>query len=73
MIRVLIASAQFMAEVPTNEQGYPTTTVSNYLHCTEPSPTAQLGGSGWTWTEKQRQVGICTDALYQIVRFKVVL
>lgn len=29
MIRVLIAAAQFMAEVPTNEQGYPNTTVSD--------------------------------------------
>lgn len=28
MIRVLIAGAQFLAEVPTNEQGYPPTTVS---------------------------------------------
>jgi hypothetical protein len=28
MIRVLIASGQFMAEVPTNEQGYPASTVS---------------------------------------------
>jgi hypothetical protein len=28
MIRVLIASGQFMAEVPTNEQGYPSSTVS---------------------------------------------
>lgn len=28
MIRVLIAGAQFLAEVPTNEQGYPATTVS---------------------------------------------
>ena len=28
MIRVLIASGQLMAEVPTNEQGYPASTVS---------------------------------------------
>jgi len=51
MIRVLIASGQFMAEVPTNEQGYPAST---------------LGGFDWTWDEKQRCVSICTDALYQI-------
>lgn len=51
MIRVLIASGQFMAEVPTNEQGYPSST---------------LGGYDWTWEEKQRCISICTDALYQI-------
>jgi len=28
MIRTLIPSAQFLAEVPTNEQGYPSNTVS---------------------------------------------
>lgn len=33
MIRVLIASAQFLAEVPVNEQGYPNTTVSLALIC----------------------------------------
>lgn len=31
MIRVLIASGQFMAEVPSNEQGYPASTVN--CHC----------------------------------------
>jgi hypothetical protein len=52
MIRVLIASGQFLAEVPTIEQGYPSST---------------LGGCGWTWEEKQRIVSICSDALYQVV------
>jgi hypothetical protein len=52
MIRVLIASGQFLAEVPTIEQGYPSST---------------LGGCGWTWGEKQRIVSICSDALYQVV------
>jgi hypothetical protein len=28
MVRVLIAAGQLMAEVPTNEQGYPASTVS---------------------------------------------
>jgi len=33
MIRVLIASGQFMAEVPTNEQGYPASTVRRLPEC----------------------------------------
>lgn len=56
MVRVLIASGQFLAEVPTNEQGY---------------PVATLGGCGWTWEEKQRVVSVCSDALYQIVSASV--
>ena len=51
MIRVLVATAQFLAEVPTNEQGYPSDT---------------LGGHGWTWEAKQQEVGQCVEALYQI-------
>lgn len=65
MIRVVIASGQFMAEVPTNEQGYPSSTVSQYT--LEWLNWSQLGGYDWTWEEKQRCISICTDALYQIV------
>ena len=50
-LRVVIATAMFLAEVPTNEQGYPYDTV---------------GGHGWTWEVKQREVGVCIDALYQL-------
>ncbi|ORY29363.1 hypothetical protein BCR39DRAFT_175406 [Naematelia encephala] len=51
LLRILIATAQFLAEVPCNEQGYPANT---------------LGGSGWTWAQKQQEVGCCVDALYQL-------
>ncbi|RXK39229.1 hypothetical protein M231_03449 [Tremella mesenterica] len=51
MLRVLVATGQFLAEVPTNEQGYPSDT---------------LGGCGWTWETKKKEVGCCVDALYQI-------
>ncbi|KAK4685788.1 hypothetical protein P7C73_g4351, partial [Tremellales sp. Uapishka_1] len=49
--RTLIASTQFLAEIPCNEQGYPSDT---------------LGGCGWTWATKQKEVNICINALYQI-------
>lgn len=39
MIRVLIASGQFMAEVPTNEQGYPASTVSDQSLNDETDPS----------------------------------
>lgn len=52
MIRVLLAIAQFLSEIPTNEQGYPSNTA---------------GGSGWTWETKQKEVGYCTAALAQLV------
>lgn len=50
-MRVLIATAQFLSEVPTNEQGYSAET---------------LGGYGWTWAVKQKAVGLCVDGLYQL-------
>ncbi|KAL7419256.1 hypothetical protein Q5752_006093 [Cryptotrichosporon argae] len=50
-MRNLIATSQFLAEVPTNEQGY---------------PDATPGGTGWTWAAKQKEVNICIDALYQL-------
>lgn len=52
LIRVLLASAQFLAEVPTNEQGYPNNT---------------RGGVDWTWDNKQAEVGCCIKALHQLV------
>jgi hypothetical protein len=27
----------------------------------------QLGGCGWTWETKQKEIGICIDALHQVV------
>ncbi|WRT64319.1 uncharacterized protein IL334_001251 [Kwoniella shivajii] len=51
MLRVLIATAQLLAEVPTNEQGYPDITP---------------GGYGWTWNTKQAEVNICVEALHQV-------
>lgn len=50
-MRVLIATSQFLSEVPTNEQGYPADT---------------LGGVGWTWPEKQGAVEHCVEGLYQL-------
>ncbi|ORX37389.1 hypothetical protein BD324DRAFT_625966 [Kockovaella imperatae] len=50
-LRVLIATILFMAEVPCNEQGYPTNT---------------LGGFGWTWRAKKEEVGTCVEAMYQL-------
>jgi hypothetical protein len=50
-LRDLIATAQFMAEVPTNEQGYPINTP---------------GGCDWTWPVKQKEVTNCIEALYQL-------
>ncbi|WVO16899.1 hypothetical protein L204_104585 [Cryptococcus depauperatus] len=49
--RNLISTAQLLAEIPTNEQGYPDDTP---------------GGYDWTWEVKQREVNCCTDALYQM-------
>ena len=51
-----------MAEIPTNEQGYPSQTVSSLPR----SADAQLGGCGWTWDTKQREIATLTDCLYQI-------
>ncbi|WWC86440.1 uncharacterized protein L201_001317 [Kwoniella dendrophila CBS 6074] len=51
LLRVLIAMAQLLAEVPTNEQGYPSNTP---------------GGNGWTWDTKRREVDICLEALHQV-------
>ncbi|WVR06037.1 hypothetical protein IAU60_003065 [Kwoniella sp. DSM 27419] len=51
LLRVLMATAQLLAEVPTNEQGYPDTTP---------------GGYGWTWETKQKEVDVCIEALHQV-------
>lgn len=52
IIRILLACAQFLAEVPTNEQGYPSHT---------------RGGVDWTWENKQAEVDCCVKALHQLV------
>lgn len=52
IIRILIASAQFLAEVPTNEQGYPGDT---------------SGGIDWTWENKKVEVDCSVKALQQLV------
>ncbi|GMK56534.1 hypothetical protein CspeluHIS016_0303740 [Cutaneotrichosporon spelunceum] len=49
--RVSIAAAQFLSEVPTNEQGYPNHT---------------RGGVDWTWENKQAEVDTCVKALHQL-------
>ncbi|ODN77866.1 hypothetical protein L202_04980 [Cryptococcus amylolentus CBS 6039] len=51
ILRVLIFTTKFLCGVPTNEQGYPTST---------------RGGRDWTWARKQEEVGHCVEALYQI-------
>ncbi|WVQ77101.1 hypothetical protein IAR50_006784 [Cryptococcus sp. DSM 104548] len=51
ILRVLIFTTKFLSGVPTNEQGYPTST---------------RGGYGWTWARKQEEVGYCVEALYQV-------
>ncbi|WWD09590.1 hypothetical protein V865_007718 [Kwoniella europaea PYCC6329] len=51
LLRVLLATAQLLAEVPTNEQGYPDHTP---------------GGHGWTWEAKQKEMDICLEALHQV-------
>ncbi|WVQ82735.1 hypothetical protein IAT38_004867 [Cryptococcus sp. DSM 104549] len=51
LLRVLVATAQLLAEVPCNEQGYPSDTP---------------GGYGWTWETKRKEIEICTEALYQV-------
>nr|XP_019049417.1 hypothetical protein I302_03206 [Kwoniella bestiolae CBS 10118]OCF28347.1 hypothetical protein I302_03206 [Kwoniella bestiolae CBS 10118] len=51
LLRVLLITAQLLAEVPTNEQGYPNNTP---------------GGYGWTWEAKQREIDVCLDALHQV-------
>ncbi|KAK8866084.1 hypothetical protein IAR55_001235 [Kwoniella newhampshirensis] len=51
-IRMLMATSQLLAEVPTVEQGYPSNTP---------------GGHGWTWEVKQKEVNVCIDGLYQVV------
>lgn len=51
LLRELIATAQFLAEVPTNEQGYPDDTP---------------GGYDWTWEKKQEEMNCCIEALYQV-------
>ncbi|ODN92017.1 hypothetical protein L198_05689 [Cryptococcus wingfieldii CBS 7118] len=51
ILRVLIFTTKFLCGVPTNEQGYPTST---------------RGGHDWTWARKQEEVGHCVEALYQI-------
>ncbi|WWD17713.1 hypothetical protein CI109_102154 [Kwoniella shandongensis] len=50
-MRMLIATSQLLAEVPTNEQGYPSNTP---------------GGYGWTWEAKQKEVNCCLEGLYQV-------
>ncbi|KIR78908.1 hypothetical protein I306_04118 [Cryptococcus gattii EJB2] len=52
LLRELVAAAQFLAEVPANEQGYPDDTP---------------GGYDWTWEKKQEEVNCCVEALYQVV------
>ncbi|KLT40359.1 hypothetical protein CC85DRAFT_287582 [Cutaneotrichosporon oleaginosum] len=49
--RVSLAAAQFLSEVPTNEQGYPNHT---------------RGGVDWTWENKQAEVDSCVKALRQL-------
>ncbi|WVQ97620.1 hypothetical protein IAU59_004734 [Kwoniella sp. CBS 9459] len=51
LLRALMATVQLLAEVPTNEQGYPSWTP---------------GGKGWTWEAKQREVDCCCEALHQL-------
>ncbi|OCF37656.1 hypothetical protein I316_00783 [Kwoniella heveanensis BCC8398] len=51
LLRALMAIVQLLAEVPTNEQGYPSWTP---------------GGRGWTWEAKQREVNCCCEALHQL-------
>ncbi|BEI88931.1 uncharacterized protein CcaverHIS019_0202930 [Cutaneotrichosporon cavernicola] len=51
LARVLLAVAQFLSEVPTNEQGYPNHT---------------RGGVDWTWENKQAEVEKCVKALHQL-------
>ncbi|ODO05842.1 hypothetical protein I350_04903 [Cryptococcus amylolentus CBS 6273] len=50
LLRVLVSLSKLLAETPTNEEGYPSSTP---------------GGRGWTWKVKQREVGICVQALHQ--------
>lgn len=52
MLRMVLSMSQFLAEIPTNEQGYPMT-----------SP----GGNGWTWETKQRDIEVCVETLHQMV------
>lgn len=51
MIRVFLTLAKVLAEIPTNEQGYPDDTP---------------GGSGWTWLAKQAELSICIGCLDQL-------
>ncbi|WVQ62006.1 uncharacterized protein L199_000139 [Kwoniella botswanensis] len=51
LLRVLLATAQLLAEIPTNEQGYPDHTP---------------GGHGWTWEAKQKKMDVCLEALHQV-------
>ncbi|WWC99868.1 hypothetical protein V866_006777 [Kwoniella sp. B9012] len=51
LLRVLLATAQLLAEIPTNEQGYPDHTP---------------GGHGWTWEAKQKEMDVCLEALHQV-------
>nr|XP_018267342.1 uncharacterized protein I303_01328 [Kwoniella dejecticola CBS 10117]OBR89500.1 hypothetical protein I303_01328 [Kwoniella dejecticola CBS 10117] len=51
LLRVLMSMAQLLSEVPTNEQGYPSSTP---------------GGYGWTWETKQKSVDTCLEALHQV-------
>lgn len=51
MTRVLISTTEFLSNIPTNEQGYPNTT---------------LGGIEWTWANKEKEVEGCIEALYQL-------
>ena len=64
-MRMLVMKSQFLSEIPCNEQGYPAETVRREVDCVA---HAQLGGTGWTWEAKQREIGMVTDALCQIVR-----
>ena len=66
-LRVLLATAQFLAEIPTNEQGYSYDTVSLSSLDFGAYPLFQPGGTGWTWKNKQREVNCCVEALYQLV------
>ena len=69
-LRVLIATGQFLSEVPTNEQGYPANTVNlNGEINVCKLILSQLGGLGWTWEEKKKQVGVCVEALHQVVSY----
>ncbi|WVQ77103.1 hypothetical protein IAR50_006786 [Cryptococcus sp. DSM 104548] len=51
LLRVLAPLSKFLAETPTNEEGYPSSTP---------------GGLGWTWKTKQKEVDVCVQALHQV-------